>query len=54
MPLTNTNLQIIHQAFANVRLESLELSEQMKELINRFTLEGKITTTEIIEILVKA
>lgn len=53
MPLNSTNLDVIHQAFANIRLESLELSEQMKNMISKFTLEGSITTTEILETLIK-
>ena len=52
MPLNNTNLDIIHQAFANIRLESLELSEQLKGMISEYTLEGTITTTEILERLI--
>ena len=53
MPLNTTNIEMIHQAFANIRLESLELSDQFNKDFYQFILEGSITTTEILENLIK-
>lgn len=45
MPLTNIDKNIIRQAIANVRLESLEVSQQLKDLLNN----KELTTTDILK-----
>jgi len=41
------------QALANVRLESLEISDQMKEMIKEFILNESMTTSDMIERKIK-
>ncbi len=43
----------LSQALANVRLESLEISDQMKELIKEFILNESMTTGDMIERTIK-
>jgi len=49
MPITNTNTLV--QALANIRLESLSLSEDIKELLNKALTDPLITTDHILVIL---
>ena len=49
---TNINDALI-QALANVRLESLEISDQMKEMIKEFILNESMTTSDMIERKIK-
>ena len=43
----------LSQALANVRLESLEISDQMKEMIKEFILNESMTTSDMIERKIK-
>ena len=49
MPITNTNSLI--QALANIKLESLSLSPEMKELVNKAITDKSIDTTYLLNIL---
>lgn len=43
----------VSQALANVRLESLEISDQIKELIKEFVLNESMTTDDMIDRTIK-
>jgi len=48
-----TDLNALQQALANVKLESLEISTQLQELLQEALLNGKLTTDDIIKALHK-
>lgn len=49
MPITDLNA--IFQAIANVELESLPVSDRLKELLGGALITGNVTTTQILEII---
>lgn len=49
MPITNANT--LRQALANIRLESLDLSEDIQSLLNKALTDKTITTDHILAIL---
>jgi len=49
IPITNANTLV--QALANIRLESLYLSEDIKELLTKALTDSTITTEHILSIL---
>ena len=46
-----TDLNSVQQALANIRLESLELSEQLQDLLQKALFEGCLDTTDILNAL---
>jgi len=46
-----TNPNTLKQALANIRLESLSLSQDVKFLLDKALTEPTITTTQILELL---
>jgi hypothetical protein len=49
MPITNPNT--LKQALANIRLESLSLSDDIKYLFEKALTDPTVTTTQILDIL---
>ncbi|SQD77597.1 hypothetical protein [Moritella yayanosii] len=49
MPITNPNT--LKQALANIRLESLSLSQDVKSLLNKALTDPTVTTTQVLELL---
>jgi hypothetical protein len=49
MPITNPNT--LKQALANIRLESLSLSDDIKCLFEKALADPTITTTQILDVL---
>lgn len=41
----------VQQALANIKLESLDLSEKLQELLKQAMLEGKLSTTDLLNAL---
>ena len=46
-----TDLNSVQQAIANIRLESLELSEQLQSLLQKALFEGCLDTTDTLNAL---
>ena len=49
MPITNVNT--LNQALANIRLESLSVSDEIKTLLEKALTDPSISTTTILNIL---
>ncbi|CDT07753.1 hypothetical protein [Vibrio coralliirubri] len=49
MPITNPNAVV--QALANIKLESLSLSKEIKELLDKALLDDSIDTTYLLNLL---